>query len=145
MAKRTKTILLCAGAAVVVLAVAAVLLLGGSASGDKPFAALKASDIAAASVKLMPPDTTIVLNEAQIQTLAGLLNDVVLHEEDDGYTSYCGQAVEFTLALQSGETRTVVAYSPFLILDGVGYQTEHAPCSALNQFANDLLREENVS
>ena len=49
----------------------------------------------------------------------------------------------FDVTLRDGSTTQVVAYNPFVIIDGVGYRTKYEPCEALNAFANRLLRERN--
>ena len=73
------------------------------------------------------------------EELAELLRAVTCRERDDSYTEYAGQAVTFTLHLTDGTTTRVMAYSPFLVIDGAGYRTDQAPCEALNAYANRLL------
>ena len=41
--------------------------------------------------------------------------------------------------MTDGTQREIVAFSPFLVIDGVGYRAAHAPCEALNRYANELL------
>lgn len=106
--------------------------------GGKPFRALSADEITFATVCLAPPDTTLEIPD--IEELAGLLQDVIVYSRDNSYTEYCGQGVIFTLTFADGAQTQVMAYNPFLVIDGVGYRTEYAPCEALNQYANDLLR-----
>lgn len=105
----------------------------------KPFEDLEGTDIVAATVCLMPPDKTLRLPETE--TLAGYLRDVVTFREDDSYTQYCGQGVVFTLVMTDGTQTKIMAYNPFLVIDGVGYRTEYEPCEALNNYANRLLNE----
>lgn len=106
--------------------------------GGKPFRALDADEITFATVCLAPPDTTLEIPD--IEELAGLLQDVIVYSRDDSYTEYSGQGVIFTLTFADGAETQIMAYNPFLVIDGVGYRTEYAPCEALNQYANDLLR-----
>lgn len=68
-----------------------------------------------------------------------LLKDVVIYNEDNSYTEYSGQAVIFMLTMADGTQIEIVAYNPFLIIDGVGYKTKYEPCEALNHYANMLL------
>lgn len=107
----------------------------------KPFENLNASDIASATVQLTPPDKTIQIVETD--ELAALLRDVVIYEKDDSYREYCGQAATFSLTLKDGSCTKIMEYNPFLVIDGVGYRTEYEPCEALNQYANELLNDED--
>ena len=92
---------------------------------------------------LTPPDQSFVLTGAEVGELLPLLQKVVLYQGDNSYTDYAGQAVVFDLTMQDGSTTQVVAYNPFVIIDGVGYRTKYEPCEALNAFANRLLSERN--
>ena len=121
----------------VLLALAAGLLFWGR----RPFRELEAADIAAASVTLMPPDVTLELDEAEIETLAELLGDLRITWPDQSYTEYAGQAVQFTVTFSDGTETEVADYNPFLIIDGTGWRTAYEPCEALNRLANELLRE----
>ena len=119
------------------LALACVMALSGCSVPKKPFRELTGAEIRSASVRLSPPDLTVLIQDTD--RLAELLQDVTLYEADPSYTEYAGQAAAFTLELDDGTQTTVTAFSPFLILDGVGYRTKHGPCEALNRYANDLL------
>ena len=109
-------------------------------SGKRPYKNLTGGQISGAKVQLMPPDTTLRIED--VDALAELLNDVVIYQRDDSYTEYSGQAVVFTLTMADGSVTSVVAYNPFLVIDGVGYRTKYEPCEALNHYANQLLSEE---
>lgn len=76
--------------------------------------------------------------------MVGLLKDVVIYNEDPSYTEYTGQGVVFTLFMADGTQTEIVAYNPFLIIDGVGYKTKYEPCQALNAYANGLLNSCNA-
>ena len=97
--------------------------------------------IAAASVRLTPPDETIQITE--IKELVEYLNDLVIYQPDDSYQEYAGQAAAFTLTMQDGTQHEIIAYNPFLIIDGTGYETKYEPCERLNRYANELLSREN--
>ena len=114
--KKTSIILAC-GLAVVLLA---CVLCKQYLIGDKPFQALTREELAAVEVKL--------------------LWDVVAFKRDDSYRDYCGQAVMYTILKTDGTQTTVMAYNPFIVLDGAGYRCKYDPCEALNQFANNLIR-----
>ena len=105
--------------------------------GRKPFKSLTVSDVESATVHLSPPDKTLEIPD--IAELVSYLNNVVIYEEDNSYTEYVGQGVTFTLVLSDGTQKKVVAYNPFMIIDGVGYKTKYKPCEALNAYANRLL------
>lgn len=126
------------GAASVLLVGAAVLVSGGR----RPFRDLEASDIAAAAVRLTPPDRTVQISE--LEELAGYLEDVVIYREDNSFREYAGQGVTFCLTMSDGTQTEVMAYNPFLVVNGVGYRTKYEPCEALNRYANGLLDQENI-
>jgi hypothetical protein len=111
-------------------------------TGEKIYEKLSETEISYATVHLMPPDQTIQIED--INELVGLLNDVVIYEEDNSYTQYDGQAVTFTLTMVDGSQMEITAYNPFLVIDGVGYKTEYEPCEALNAYANRLLNSDEV-
>ena len=69
---------------------------------------------------------------------------MVIYQKDDSYTEYAGQGVTYTLTMTDGTQTTVMAYNPFLVIDGVGYRTKYQPCEALNGYANRLLQEKDV-
>ncbi len=127
--------LLMAPACILVLFTAAALLL---AVGRRPYKNLDAAQIASAKVRLSPPDKTVEIENAS--ELAGCLNDVVIYYQDNSYTEYAGQAAVFTLTMTDGTQTEIAAYSPFLIIDGVGYKTKQEPCEALSRYADKLLR-----
>lgn len=112
-------------------------LAGCSSSGTRPYQDLTAQEVSSATVHLIPPDKTLPVED--IGELVALLNDVVIYSKDSSYTDYAGQAVTFTLAMTDGTQTSIMAYNPFLVIDGVGYRTEYEPCEALNNYANELL------
>ena len=123
-----------------ILALGSVLGLAGcSAAGTRPYKELDTTEVLSATVQLTPPDTTLQIED--LHELVELLKDVVIYEEDSSYTEYAGQGVIVTLTMTDGTQTSIMAYNPFLVIDGVGYRTEYEPCEALNRFANELLRE----
>ncbi len=105
--------------------------------GGRPFRGLEASALQAASVSLTPPDITLEIEDTQ--ELLGLLQDVVVYGRDDSYTEYSGQGVTFLLTFADGAQTQIMAYDPFLVIDGAGYRAKAAPCKALSRYANALL------
>ena len=98
-------------------------------SAHRPFKDLEAADITSASVRLSPPDTTIQIVETE--ELVSYLNEVVIYNKDNSYTEYAGQAVIFTLSLADGSQVEIIAYNPFIIIDGIGYKCKYEPCDCL--------------
>ena len=105
-------------------------LVGCSSSGTRPYQDLTAQEVSSA-------DKTLPVED--IGELVALLNDVVIYNKDSSYTDCAGQAVTFTLTMTDGTQTSIMAYNPFLVIDGVGYRTEYEPCEALNNYANELL------
>lgn len=126
-----------------IIAFTCVLVLGiivfVFSSGRKPFKGMEPSEIASATVRLIPPDKTILITE--IEELTNYLNDVVIYNKDNSYTESDGQGVIFMLTMTDGTQTEIMAYNPFLVIDGVGYKTKYEPCEALNGYANRLLNE----
>jgi len=125
------------------IAIACIILVGiavivfFSQQGKKPYKDLDAAQIVSAKVLLTPPDKTIEIEN--IQELVEYLNDVVVYNEDNSYTEYDGQGVVFTLTMVDGTQTDIMAYNPFIVIDGIGYKTKYEPCEALNSYANELL------
>lgn len=131
-----------------IISIVCVLILGiavivFAAGGKKPYKALDASQIVSATVRLTPPDKTIQIVE--IKELVEYLKDVVIYDEDNSYTEYSGQGVTFTLTMTDGTQTKIMAYNPFLVIDGVGYKTKYEPCEALSNYANKLLNTDRIS
>lgn len=132
MRKRTIIILL-----ICILSAAIIMIVFAIVTGRKPYKDLGAEQIVSATVHLSPPDKTIQITETK--ELVDLLKDVVIYNEDNSYTEHDGQGVTFTLAMTDGTQTSIMAYNPFLVIDGVGYKTKFEPCEALNHYANMLL------
>lgn len=122
-----------------ILSAIVIVMAAVAFSGRKPYRNLDSSQIVSAVVRLTPPDKTIQITE--MTELVNLLKDVVIYQEDNSYTEYSGQGVIFTLTMADGTQTSIMAYNPFLVIDGVGYKTKYEPCEALNQYANMLLEQ----
>ena len=130
-----------------IISFACVLLVGMlvfafTSIGKRPYKALDAEEISMAVVRLTPPDTTVLITD--VAELAGYLRDVVIYNQDNSYREYSGQGVIFTLTMADGTQTDVMAYNPFLVIDGVGYKTKYEPCAALSNYANRLLRDDDA-
>lgn len=133
---RKKTVWLFCGAAIAVLIVAA-LCIGG---GNRPFRSIKADEIAAIDITARPPDVTRrITDAAEIEKITNVLKSVVIYQESAEWREYAGQAMEFCLTMHSGGQVTLVAYNPFLIIDGQGYRTRYEPCEELSRLGNGLI------
>lgn len=117
-------------------------LMSCSGAGTKPYQDLDGLEISSATVWLQPPDKTLEIKD--MDRLADLLRDVVLYQQDNSYTEYGGQGVTFQLNMADGTQTSIMAYNPFLVVDGVGYRTEYESCEALSRFANELLNAEDT-
>lgn len=134
MKKRTITISM-----ICVLSAAVITIIFAIYGGRKPYKNLETAQIVSAAVELLPPGTTIQITE--IGELVDLLKEVVIYNEDNSYTEYDGQGVIFTLTMIDGTQTNIMAYNPFLVIDGIGYKTKYGPCEALNHYANTLLEQ----
>ena len=122
-----------------IMLISAFIVIFQNYVGRKPFGDLAAADITSATVTLLPPNETIAITA--VEQLASYLNDVVIYSEDNSYTGYAGQGVTFSIIMTDGTQTDVMAYNPFLVIDGVGYKTKFEPCEALIAYGNQLLRE----
>lgn len=125
----------------IIICVAAVIcIVGIHFIGRKPFKRMKSSDIVSATVLLEPPNETITITD--VSELVADLNDVVIYNRNQSYHNYVGQGVTFTLTMTDGAQMKVMAYNPFIVINGTGYKTKYAPCERLSRYANRLLDEE---
>ncbi|MCM1027318.1 MAG: hypothetical protein NC432_12860 [Roseburia sp.] len=125
-----------------VLLVVAVVIGFAVLGGKKPYKDFDSTQIVSATVHLVPPDKTLQIVE--IEELVTYLKDVVIYNKDNSYTEYDGQGVTFTLTMTDGTQISIMAYNPFLVIDGVGYRTKYEPCEVLNGYANRLLDAEDA-
>lgn len=134
MKKRTFIIL----SACILLAV--IVIIGFAAfGGRKPYRNLDPTQIMSVTVHFTPPDKTIQITE--IEEFAAYLKDIVIYSEDNSYREYNGQSVTFTLTMTDGTQTSIMAFNPFLVIDGVGYKTKYRPCEALSSYADELLKQ----
>ena len=103
-----------------------------------PFQNLKASDIASATVQLLPPDTTIQIND--LEELADLLKELIIYNRDDSYKELVGAVVKISLSMNDGSQLEIMECNPILVIDGIGYRTKYEPCEALDSWAFGLIQ-----
>lgn len=134
---RNKQFFIIAGA---VLVISIVGIYFTMSAGLQPYARLNADEILSFELRVQPPNTTrIVTDRAAIAELAEILNEVRVHNKSDEWREMSGQYVEFTLSLDSGETLSIAAYNPHIIINGQGYTTNYEPCQRLNALGNRLF------
>lgn len=136
-----KKYLMIAIVSIILLCIVAVVFL--VSRGKKPYKKLDAAQIVSVKVLLSPPDKTVEIEN--IPEFVNYLKDVVIYNEDNSYIEYSGQGVVFTLTMADGTKTEIMAYNPFLVIDGVGYRTKYEPCEALNRYANELLNSGTAS
>lgn len=108
-------------------------------SGQKPYKYLTVSDIESVTVHLIPPDKKITITD--FEEVVEYLNDIVIYNKDNSYTEYDGQGVIFTFVMTDGSEEEIMGYSPFIVINGVGYKTKSELCNKLNNYANNLLND----
>lgn len=123
---------------IIIVLIIGIILIGKSLNDSHPFIDLKVEDIAGVTVELYPPGTKAEFNSQEIEDLVGILHKVVIYSEDNSYTEYNGQAVVFKITKTDGTMIEINAYSPFLIINGVGYKTKYGPCEQLTRLGNKI-------
>ena len=96
-------------AAVIIAVLTAGMLIS---RGKAPYKNLKAANIVSAAVYLSPPNKTVQITDAEIEELVSYLNEIVIYNEDNTYTDYCGQTVMFTLTMADGSQEKITACNP---------------------------------
>lgn len=56
-----------------------------------------------------------------------------------------GQSCIFTITYNDGDVIEINAFTPSLIIDDKGYRAEYEACEELNQFANSLIKEPEMT
>lgn len=119
---------------VLVAAAAAVLFLVFSV--QRPFHALRSSDIASATVHLIPPDKTFPISDTE--ALAARFSELAISRLPVSCAPESGQSVLFVLRMTDGSRREIRVCSSAVVIDGTGYRASPASCQALNRYANHL-------
>lgn len=135
---------------IVKLALGSVILLMALSScqsvGSYPLKNLDADTIDHIELFIIPTPsgewTYTITDREVIDEIAEAMQAIVIYNPSNIAKDYAGQWVEYTVVKSTGEKTTVVAYNPFLIIDGQEYKTEYEPCEKLNQIANNILREQ---
>lgn len=140
-----KGIIICITTCLAALAVTLLVLAAGNRMAVKELAALSKVEIKKVAVLANPPGKEAVLPEEEIGKLVEILNSVTVYYKDNSYNEYGGQWVEFTVTKTDGTQLEVAAYSPFIIINGEGYQAKYESCQAMNGLANRVIEAAPVN
>ena len=66
------------------------------------------------------------------------MHKVVIYSEDDTYSGDNGQTVVVKITRTDGTMIEIIAFNPWLIINGVGYKTKYKPCEQLNRLGNNI-------
>lgn len=99
---------------------------------------ISVDDIESVEVTLLPPNVSYELNYEEIEELIEILHSVKIYNKDNSYKDYSGQNVTFTIVKNNNTTIKIMAYNPFIVIDGTGYKTEYEPCERLSSFGNKI-------
>lgn len=105
-----------------------------------PFKDIHMDDVKSVTATLQPPNVTYELNTKEIEELIKILQSVVIYNKDNSYRNYCGQSVIFSIVKNHGSTIDIMAYSPFLVIDGTGYKTKYELCDKLSSLGNRIVK-----
>jgi hypothetical protein len=109
--------------------------------GVLPFENLTMTDISSVTVEVGFSDLRYYdLSENEIGILTAILRMVEIFEQDNSYSEYLGQAVTYTLNKVDGTQETIMAYNPFIVINGIGYKTKYEPCEELNALGNTIAK-----
>ena len=122
----------------IIVVLISIILIGKSLTGSHPYKNLTVEEVASVTVELYPPNTKAELDSQEIEDLVEILHEVVIYKEDNSYTEYAGQGVLFEITKTDGTITRIIAYNPFVIIDGVGYKTKYEPCEQLNWLGNNI-------
>lgn len=138
--KKNRIIILCS---LIILAV--LIILTKNFVGTYPFKHLKVEEIKNVSVWVIPPDTTVELTEEETEKLVYILHNVKIYNRSWKHMFSGGQSCIFTITYNDGDVIEINAFTPSLIIDGKGYRAEYEICEKLNQFANNLIKEPEMT
>lgn len=122
----------------IIIVLISIILIGKSLTGSHPYKNLTVEEVSSVTVELYPPNTKAELDSQEIEDLVEILHKVVIYKEDNSYTEYAGQGVLFEITKTDGTITRIIAYNPFVIIDGVGYKTKYEPCEQLNWLGNNI-------
>ena len=72
--------------------------------------------------------TLRIVSGSSVNLSVDVASGVSYGGDNNSYTEYAGQGVIFTLTMEDGTQTEIMAYNPFLVIDGVGYKTKYEPC-----------------
>lgn len=140
-----KGIIICITTCLVAAAITVLVLMAGNRIAVKELAGLSEEDIKEVMVLANPPGKEASLSQEEIRELVESLNSVTVYRKDNSYNEYAGQWVEFSITKTDGTELEVAAYSPFIIINGEGYQANYESCQAMNGLANRVIEAAQVN
>ena len=96
-------------------------------------------DVSAVKVVVNPPGKEAQLGADEVRELLEILDMVKVYKKDNSYGEYAGQWVEFDIIRTDGRILEVAAISPFIIINGIGYQGNYEACQRMNGLANRVI------
>lgn len=105
---------------------------------EKPFKDISVDDVESVTVTLIPPNALYELNYEEIEELIEILHSVEIYNKDNSYEDYTGQNIIFSIVKSNNTTIKIMAYNPFIVIDGTGYKTKYKPCERLNSLGNRI-------
>ena len=129
---KKKWILILSIGALVVLG--AVLLLTHD-FGAKPFADLKAEDLASAQVEYYNWTKEVKDKDELVR----LLQEIMIYREHRNWQNLSGAPTVVKLTYQDGHTAILRNLNTIFVIDDVGYKTQYRPAYELSEYIYDLL------
>lgn len=108
--------------------------------GNKPFKALKASDIADAKGQIFPPGTIITISERE--ELVYQLNKLVVYGKDDSDETVLGQGANFHIVLSDGSELKIETSDFSVMINDEKYRSFDG--ASLTKFVAELLEQEQA-
>ena len=103
----------------------------------KPFEYLEQNNVQEVKLITTAPETEVLLTEEQIFQLIDILDKLVIYEQMEA-VEVVGQTIIFEIVKMDGVIVTLENYNPWVVIDGVWYDSEYESCEEINQFANEL-------
>jgi hypothetical protein len=120
----------------------ALLGIACTGSADTPYKKLSADKITSATVLITGTNgyaDQVELTRSEINELIAILNKLQLATPDGSYQEYGGGlSMYFTLVRADGKEETIGVYSGFVIVNGVGYQSEDEHFKAVSRELYEL-------
>jgi len=128
-----------------ILIVGSFILMKSFLIGEKPFENLSKDEIEHVSAWVIPPNITVELTKEESNELVDILHNVKIYNRSWKHMFSGGQSCIFTITYNDGDVIEINAFTPSVIIDEKGYRAEYEVCEELNQFANNLIQEPEMT